>query len=277
MAVASKSGKIRVVAQILHYGCHWVEIRGCYLMKALDILIVDDDRDLAESIGDALELAGHRPTIANSGTEAIAKYCGKAFDLTFMDVKLPDINGVETFLTIREMDPNARVVMMTGYRIEQLLAQATSNGAIRVLRKPFAIEEILTAIDEVQPSGLVLVADDDPDFAESVVQLLSQHGYDALVARNGKEALEKVISATPEVLLLDLRLPVMHGLDVYLELRRRNIGIPTVIVTAYPREEGDAVDALKSLSVTGCLFKPFEPMALLQAIELARLERSFAS
>lgn len=240
-------------------------------MKPLDILIVDDDQDLAEAIGEALEMVGHRPTIAYSGTEAIGKYRGRRFDLTFMDVKLPDINGVETFLTIREMDPSARVVMMTGYRIDQLLAQATDNGVIKVLRKPFAMDEILTSIDEVQPSGLVLVADDDPDFAESAMHLLSDHGYDVLVARNGKEAVEKVISASPDILLLDLRLPVMHGLDVYLELKKRDLALPTIIVTAYPREECDAVGALKSLSATGCLFKPFEPEALLQAIEQIKL------
>lgn len=47
--------------------------------------------------------------------------------------------------------------------------------------------------------------------------------------------------------------------------------LPTIIVTAYPREEGDAVEALKSLSVTGCLFKPFEPEALLRAIKQIEL------
>lgn len=242
-------------------------------MKPLDILIVDDDRDLADAIGEALEMEGHRPTIAYSGTEAIEKYCGRSFDLTFMDVKLPDINGVETFMTIREMDSSARVIMMTGYRIEQLLAQATDNGAIKVLRKPFAMEEILTSIDEVRPSGLILVADDDPDFAESTEHLLAEHGYDVLVARNGAEAVEKVISSSPDILLLDLRMPVMRGLDVYLELKKRNRPLPTIIVTAYPREECDAVDALKSLSVTGCLFKPFEPEALLQAIDDVERER----
>lgn len=235
-------------------------------MKSLDILIVDDDHDLADAIGEALEMAGHRSTVVYSGTEAIEAYCGRSFDMTFMDVKLPDINGVETFMTIRKMDPSARVVMMTGYRIDDLLAQATDNGAIKVLRKPFAMDEIVTSLEEVKPSGLVLVADDDPDFAESAEHLLTQQGYKVLIARNGVEAVEKAISSSPDVLLLDLRMPVMHGLDVYLELRKRNCLIPTIIITAYPREERSAVDALKSLSVTGCLFKPFEPEALLKAI-----------
>jgi CheY-like chemotaxis protein len=173
---------------------------------------------------------------------------------------------VETFLTIREMDPKARVVMMTGYRIDQLLTQATDSGAVKVLRKPFAIDEILDSIDDVKPSGLVLVADDDPDFAESAEQLLTEQGYRVLIARNGAEAIERVLLKNPDILVLDLRLPVVHGLDVYLELKKRGRLLPTIIVTAYPRGERDAVEALKSLSVTGCLFKPFEPEALLQAI-----------
>ena len=234
-------------------------------MKSLDILVVDDDVDLAE----ALEMAGHSPTVAGSGTEAIEKYCGRAFDITFMDVKLPDINGVETFQTIRKMDPGARVVMMTGYRIEQLLAQATDNGAIKVLHKPFAMEDVLASLREVVPTGLVLVADDDPDFAASAKSLLVEHGYDVLVARTGREAFESVLKSKPDVLLLDLRLPVMHGLDVYLELKRYGRCVPTIIVTGYAKEEVDAIDALRSLEVTGCLFKPFEPEALLRAIETA--------
>jgi two-component system response regulator HydG len=239
-------------------------------MKPLDILIVDDDRDLADAIGEALEMVGHRTTVAYTGSEAIEKYCARSFDITFMDVMLPDINGVDTFLTIREMDHSARVVMMTGHSIDQLLTQATDNGAIKILRKPFAMEEIISAIDEVRPSGMVLVADDDPEFSGSAASLLADNGYDVLLARNGAEAVEKATSSNPDVLVLDLRMPVMQGLDVYLELKRRKRLLPTIIVTAYSREACESIDALRSLSVTGCLFKPFEPEALLQVIEEAR-------
>ena len=236
-------------------------------MKSLDILVVDDDADLAEAIADALEMAGHKPVVAGSGTEAIGKYCDRNFDITFMDVKLPDITGVEAFMKIRKMDPAARVVMMTGYRIEQLLSQATDSGAIRVLRKPFAMEEILETLEEAPPAGLILVADDDPDFTSGAASLLAENGYQVLVARTGKEAVDNVLARKPDVLLLDLRLPVMSGLDVYLELKRLDRLIPTIIVTAYRREESDAIDALKSFEVTGCLFKPFEPEQLLQALQ----------
>lgn len=238
-------------------------------MKPLDILIVDDDADLAEAIAEALQIVGHNPTVAGSGTEAIEKYCGRAFDITFMDVKLPDINGVETFLAIRKMDPGARVVMMTGYRIDQLLAQASGNGAMKVLHKPLAVEEILDSLREVVPTGLVLAADDDPDFAASAKSLLAAHGYDVLLAHTGKEAVERVLRSKPDILLLDLRLPIMRGLDVYLELKRYDRCVPTIIVRSLSKDDPDAVDALRSLEITGCLFKPFEPETLLRAIDAA--------
>jgi CheY-like chemotaxis protein len=236
-------------------------------MKPLDVLVVEDDADLAEAIAEALELVGHSPTISGTGTEAIEHYTRRSFDMTFMDVKLPDINGVEAFLAIREMDPGARVVMMTGHQIDQLLALATDKGAIKVLRKPFAMEAILDALNEVVPSGLILVADDDPDFVEATRTLLAVHGYDVLVARTGREALDSVLDSSPDVLLLDLRLPVLHGLDVYLELKKRGRCVPTIIVTGYAKEEADTINTLKSLGITDCLVKPVEPEALVRTVE----------
>lgn len=236
-------------------------------MRPLDILVVDDDRDLAEAIGDALEIAGHRPVLAFSGTEAIEQYCNRRFDITFMDVKLPDINGVETFATIRKMAPDARVVMMTGYRIDQLLAEAIDQGAIKVLRKPFAMDDILSTLREVLPAGMILVADDDPDFAHAIGLLLEEHGHRVIVARTGREAVDKVMTSAIDILILDLRLPVMHGLDVYLTLRDRGRAVPTIVVTGFAKEESEKIDSFKALSVTGCLFKPFEPTQLLQIVE----------
>ncbi len=236
-------------------------------MKAMSILVVDDDLDLAGAIGEALELAGHNPILAASGTEAIEKYRQHRFDITFMDVKLPDINGVEALMAIRKIDATAHVVMMTGYRIDQLLAQATENGAVKVLHKPFAMEAVIGALQEVRPNGMVLIADDDADFAESTKNLLQAEGYSVLVARTGREAVEQATATEFDVLVLDLRLPVMHGVEVYLELKKRGRVFPTIIVTGYAKEEAESIDTLKSLSVTGCLFKPFEPEQLIQAVD----------
>lgn len=234
------------------------------------ILVVDDDLDHAESLAVILEMEGHMVTIAGSGEEALEKFSAGEFDLSFLDLKLPGMNGVEVLAEMRRRRPGSRAVLMTGYRVEQLIAQAIDEGALRVLRKPFEIEEVLTLVREIEPRGIVLVADDDPDFAASAEQLLSDAGYRVLVANTGSQAIERATSEPVDVLVLDLRLPVLDGLDVYLELKRRGRELPTVLVTAYRTGEADSIDVLRSMSVTGCLFKPFEPTELLNAVDKIR-------
>lgn len=236
-------------------------------MKPADILIVDDEKDLAEGLAEVLELEGHRPAVAFSGEEALDKIRGKTFDVIILDVKLPGINGVECFLKIREENPDARVIMMTGYRIEQLLAQAVDNGAAAVLHKPFAPQKLLELIDQVRPQGIVLVVDDDPNLAESLRDMLTDQGYQVIVATTGEEAVERVLAIDIDVLVLDLRLPVLSGLEVYLEIQSHGRAVPTVIITGYAKEEAEAIETLTSFEDTGCLFKPFEPEQLLRAIE----------
>jgi two-component system, NtrC family, response regulator HydG len=110
------------------------------------ILIVDDDRDHAESIADILAMHGHDVAMAFSGEEAVRRFGERGFDLTLMDVKLPGINGVEAFFELRRQRADAQVIMMTGFSVEQLLSQAMLNGARGVLYKPLAIPDLLRAI-----------------------------------------------------------------------------------------------------------------------------------
>ncbi len=236
-------------------------------MKPLRIFVVDDDRDFAESLADVLEPQGHTVALAFSGEEAVQRFDAEDFDITFMDVRMPGMDGVESFLEIRKMKPGAKVVMMTAYSVEQLLDKAIEEGALGVLRKPFETDDLIKMLDAIKRRGIILVIDDDDDFAASVETFLTGHGYHVLVARTGEEAVEKVLANGIDLLVLDLRLPVLSGLDVYLELKNRGRALPTIIVTAYAAEEKESIDALRSMSVTGCLVKPFDPAELLAASE----------
>jgi len=235
-------------------------------MKPLHIFIVDDDRDFAESLMEVLSSAGHRVEVCFNGEEAVKIFRERAFDITFMDVKLPGKNGVESFFEMLAIRPRSRVVMMTAYSVEQLLTQAIEHGATGVLRKPFSTAKLLAALEDVKPDGVILMADDDPDFAESMRSLLAGQGYKVLLARTGQEAVAAVVADGIDILVLDLRLPVLSGLEVYLELKRRNRSLPTIIVTGYAAEEAGTIDQLRTLSVTGFLVKPFDPQDLLNLI-----------
>jgi DNA-binding NarL/FixJ family response regulator len=60
---------------------------------------------------------------------------------------MPGMNGVEAFFAIREIKPDARVLMMTGFSVEELVEKAMANGAIGTLRKPLAIQQLLQTFD----------------------------------------------------------------------------------------------------------------------------------
>ena len=232
------------------------------------ILIIEDDADHAESIADVLNAHGYQVELALTGEQGIAKFRDEDFDVTLMDVKLPGMNGVETFFQFRKMRPDAKVIMMTGFSVEHLIAQAVDNGAIGVLYKPFAIIELLTMLERVKPRGLVLVADDDPDFPASIEPILKRHGYSVCIAGTGQEALDKGRAKDIDCLILDLRLPILSGLEVYVRLREAGQEIPTILVTAYADEENRTLQQLRPYT-DGLLIKPFDPAVLLRAIEAA--------
>jgi len=81
-------------------------------MNSLRVLIVDDDRDFAESLALLLEARGYQVELAFSGEEAIVKFREQDFDIAFMGVRLPGKDGTESFLEIRKFRPSARVMMM---------------------------------------------------------------------------------------------------------------------------------------------------------------------
>jgi two-component system alkaline phosphatase synthesis response regulator PhoP len=121
-------------------------------------------------------------------------------------------------------------------------------------------------LERIKPDG-ILVVDDDADFVESVKNLLVDNGYEVFVATNGQEAVDRIRSNGIDILILDLHLPILSGLETYLELKRIGHTVPTLIVTAYFDEYADDVDRLQSLSVSGILRKPFDPRDLLEAVE----------
>jgi DNA-binding response OmpR family regulator len=235
-------------------------------MKKMRVFVVDDDRDFSESLSMAMEGRGFDVEVAFSGEEAIEKFRRMDFDIAFMDVRLPGMNGVESFLEIKKFKPRAKVVMMTGFSVEQLLEQAVKNGAWDVLRKPVDMNNIIDMLERIEPDG-ILLADDDSDFVECIRELLTNKGYNVFIAENGVEAVEMVRKERIDLLVLDLRMPIMAGIEAYMELKKSGHTVPTLIVTAFADEEESTIEEFRSMSVNGILKKPFDPEELLNVIE----------
>jgi two-component system, NtrC family, response regulator HydG len=235
-------------------------------MKPLRVFIVEDDPDFAESLAMVLEGRDYDVVLAGSGEEAIKRFQEEDFDVTLMDIRLPGKNGVESFLEIRKMKPDAKVIMMTGFSVEQLIRQAVDNGAYAVFHKPLNIDEILETIEKIKPYG-ILVVDDNLDFVASINELLSGLGYNVYVCNRGEDAIRRIAEGGIDILILDLRLPEMSGLEIFLELKNRDLALPTIIVTAYANDDQGDIARLRSMSVGKILRKPFNPQELLTTLK----------
>jgi two-component system, NtrC family, response regulator HydG len=116
--------------------------------KSLSILVLDDHVEVAESLRDILELEHHRVMLVHDGLSAVKAFREHSFDLGFFDIKMPGLNGVESFLEIKKHKPWAKVVMMSGFADDQLISKALDNGALGLLRKPFEVEELLAKLSD---------------------------------------------------------------------------------------------------------------------------------
>ncbi|HEY4994729.1 MAG TPA: response regulator [Aestuariivirga sp.] len=229
------------------------------MMKKLDILVVDDDRDNANSMGELFELEGHRVHVVYSGEEAIAAYHQANYDVSFLDVMMPGMNGVESFLAIRKLRPNANVFMMSGYSVEDLLKQAVDKGALGLLTKPVPPEAVLEMVQSVGPNGLVVAQGQGPAFTRALCSGLEMSGAKFEVipaARNLDQA------NMGNVMIMDSREKLIDSVCHYSRLRKIH-EMPATVILAQPSIGRFDSEGLDDVIVTGILNKPFDPERLI--------------
>jgi CheY-like chemotaxis protein len=112
----------------------------------------------------------------------------------------------------------------------------------------------------------VLVVDDEADIRATVSEMLEAEGYDVIEATNSAEALEVMESVAPDIVLLDMRMPVLDGWGFASELRRRGHSVPIVVMTA----ARDAARWASEIAASTFLAKPFGFDDLITAVEEAR-------
>ncbi len=116
-------------------------------------------------------------------------------------------------------------------------------------------------------SKKILVVDDEPDILKIVGFRLKAAGYDVLTSDNGRDGLDMVYKEKPDLILLDLRLPIMDGYEVCTRIKSDNRlkDIPVILLTA---SSGSViVDVTKKLKADDYILKPFDPKELIEKIK----------
>ncbi len=116
------------------------------------ILVIDDQPAVAAVIADGLLEAGHQVMISVGGVEGLEILDKIRPDAVFLDLVMPDLDGVEVLRRIRARDADLPVVVISGWGTDEAIQQARALGVTEVLRKPDAVKNLAGALSGVPPA-----------------------------------------------------------------------------------------------------------------------------
>ena len=239
------------------------------------ILIVDDNEEFCRSVADIIEIEGYEGTSATDGFKALELVKQNSFALVLMDIKMPVMDGVETFKKIKELVPGTPVIMVTAFAVEDLIREALREGSFGFVKKPVDFDELLDLIARaIAANGaMILVVDDNRDLCDSMKDMLDAEGYRVSVAYGGNEAVEQAEKKNFDIILIDLKMPHLNGLEAYLTIREFRPNVVAVVITGYRQEMSDIVQQVLQSSAYTCLEKPIDMDNLVLLLEKIREQK----
>jgi diguanylate cyclase (GGDEF)-like protein/PAS domain S-box-containing protein len=112
------------------------------------ILVVDDEPDMCWALANILRPAGYAVITTTSGAEAIEKAQGRFFNLALLDIRLPDMEGIELVAPLKELHPDMVMIVVTGYASLETAVRALNEGASAYLTKPLNMDEVFATVRE---------------------------------------------------------------------------------------------------------------------------------
>lgn len=245
------------------------------MSEELRILVVDDEKEFCKNVRDILEMKGYRVALAHDGFRALELVKQNGFDLVLMDVKMPVMDGVQTLKKVKEFIPDTPVIMVTAYAVEDLLREALREGGFGTLKKPLDFDKLFALIENAIPNGaLILMVDDDEDLCANMKEILRDKGYRVCVAYDGNAAIEKAWEKDFDIIILDMKLPPLNGLETYLAIRDIRPNVVVIVITGYPQEMGNLVQEAAQKNAYACLEKPIDMDAMVSLLGQIKEERA---
>ncbi len=233
------------------------------------ILVIDDDIVNLKIAEHVLE-KDYNVTCAKSGMEGIDILKSNDIDLVLLDLYMPEMNGMDVLAKIRE-DASisaVKVVILTSSGMKTDVTEAIQLGALDFIKKPFFPTEFLDRIKKVlniAKKDNILVVDDDKMNLAIVHKMLGIR-YDVTCVSSGMDAISYLNNNVPDMILLDLHMPEMNGLEVLEKIREQDklSDIPVVFLTA-DNDRKTEIDIFKA-GAMDFIQKPFIAEVVIQRI-----------
>ncbi|MGH8675246.1 MAG: response regulator, partial [Burkholderiales bacterium] len=200
------------------------------------ILVVDDDPDVRQLLQRHLSGEGFRVLTAAGGEEALRIARQVRPRAITLDVMMPGMHGWSV-LTALKKDPELAQIPVLLCTILDDRNMGFALGASEFLTKPVDRSQLVALLrkhSRGRSPGKVLLVEDEPVSRAMLARLMQKEGWVVAEAENGRVALERIARERPELILLDLMMPVLDGFDFVNELRKveANRSIPIIVVTA---------------------------------------------
>jgi len=256
------------------------------------VLVVDDEMVMRELLYNVLTKNNFKAITAPNGEEGIKLLEREKPDLVILDLMMPGLNGLETFVRMRQIDPQIEVIILTGNNIDDLEAQARKAGISEVLRKGVGVELFLKSVNYVlekrhakrgpvgalKTKGKILVVDDEPEIRFMLEKFFARQGYAVVTASNGEEAVKMVIEhvslrsdsdkQAPFMVLMDIRMPGMDGLLALNKMKQIDKKIPVIMISGL--NDGETTREAMKLGAYDYIMKPFN-MEYLEMVVMTKI------
>lgn len=250
-----------------------------------DILVIDDDPAVGLALRRVLERQGHRVVVCESTEQGLTALRRRHFDVALVDMVMPQSDGVAAVRAIAQEWPQLRIVAISGggtfsdegFRPGALgtaayLAAAQGAGAHATLTKPFQARELLLAV-----GCRVLVVDDEPTIRLALRRVLERAGYVVESAGSGTEALDVLRARGVDILITDLLMPRLNGVELIRTAARERPALRIVAIsgggsaamslsTAGSLSASPLLSAAREAGAHAVLTKPFEVQDILAAV-----------
>lgn len=234
------------------------------------ILVVDDNIDYCEGVVDFLEMEGFDAIGVHDGFKALETVKKETFDMVLMDVRMPGMDGVETFQKLKEVSPETPTILMTAFAVESRIREALRNGVFGAFQKPVDDERLLCSIKKSFPGGaIVMIADNDNEHCSSLLDMFTENGYRAVVARDSETAIRMASEKKFDIIVLDMELQSSKGEETYRKICDFRPDVNFVIITDNRKETESLIDQVPNKNIYTFLEKPLNTETLLGIMKKA--------
>lgn len=254
------------------------------------VLVINEKQLLCDLLGAEFSQHGHEVYTSGTGKDGLELFRRRRPRFTFLDLQLPDMNGIEVLKKIREIDSTAAVLILTGAASDYMDEEARELGVTDFLGTGVSFDALMKKIQhalsqqrtpvssplprpaqavsklfETEGPRTVLVVDDEAPIRDMLMQFLPTQGFRVLTAQDGQTALAMAESERPHCIVLDIHMPGMNGIEVQRKLRAKSY--EGVIMMLTGSQDGKLLKEALNLGSIDIVGKPFALEHLALAIQ----------